>query len=300
MRPILSTALACLVLFTACTPDMRLPAATMPVFDAQGHRGARGLLPENTLPAMRAALDLGVTTLEMDAHISKDGQVLLSHDPYMNPDHELLPDGLEIIAADAKSYVLYDMNYADIRAFDVGSRGNSQFPEQQRMPAYKPLLSEVIDSTQAYIRRRQLPQVFYNIETKSKPDTDNKYHPEPEAFVDRLMEVIQEKNILPWVIIQSFDVRTLQVLHQKYPQVKTALLVSNNEGFGQNVRKLGFTPTIYSPAHHLTTPDLVKAAHQQGISVIPWTVNDLDDMRRLKQMGVDGIISDFPNLFREL
>ncbi|WP_202621807.1 glycerophosphodiester phosphodiesterase [Pontibacter russatus] len=279
---------------------MRLPAATMPVFDAQGHRGARGLLPENTLPAMRAALDLGVTTLEMDAHISKDGQVLLSHDPYMNPDHELLPDGLEIIAADAKSYVLYDMNYADIRAFDVGSRGNSQFPEQQRMPAYKPLLSEVIDSTQAYIRRRQLPQVFYNIETKSKPDTDNKYHPEPEAFVDRLMEVIQEKNILPWVIIQSFDVRTLQVLHQKYPQVKTALLVSNNEGFGQNVRKLGFTPTIYSPAHHLTTPDLVKAAHQQGISVIPWTVNDLDDMRRLKQMGVDGIISDFPNLFREL
>ena len=142
--------------------------------------------------------------------------------------------------------------------------------------------------------------MFYNIETKSKPGTDNKYHPEPEEFVNPLMEVVKEKNILPWVIIQSFDVRTLQVLHQKHPQVKTALLVDNNDGLGQNIKKLGFTPTIYSPAHRLVTPGLVNAAHQQGIRVIPWTVNELDEIRRLKQMGVDGIITDFPNLFLEL
>ncbi|GAA4436260.1 glycerophosphodiester phosphodiesterase family protein [Pontibacter saemangeumensis] len=300
MQSMLSTALAAFLLLTNCTSKMTSATAGLPAFDTQGHRGARGLFPENTLPAMQAALDLGVTTLEMDAHISRDGQVLLSHDPYINPAHELLPDGSEIPAADKKKYVLYNMDYSDIRAFDVGSKRYSSFPEQQLMPAYKPLLSEVLDYTQAYLKKHRLPQVFYNIETKLKPETDSKYHPAPEEFVARLMEVLEEKQLLPWVIIQSFDVRTLQVLHQKFPQVKTALLVENTSGFEKNLKKLGFTPTIYSPAHRLVTPALIAAAHQQRIRVIPWTVNELEEMRRLKQMGVDGIISDYPNLFLKL
>lgn len=300
MRYKVSIAIAALLLITNCTSNMPSTSAVLPAFDAQGHRGARGLMPENTVPAMLKALELGVTTLEMDAHISKDGQVLLSHDPYINPAHELLADGSHIPAADAKRYVLYQMDYSEIRKFNVGSKRHSSFPQQQLMPAYKPLLSEMIDAAQAHIKKHGLPQVFYNIETKSKPATDGKHHPKPEEFVDRLMEVLQEKKILPWVIIQSFDVRTLQALHRKHPEVKTALLVENPDGFEQNLKKLGFIPTIYSPAYRLVTPALVAAAHQQHIKVIPWTVNELDEMRHLKEMGVDGIISDYPNLFQRL
>jgi len=256
-------------------------------------------MPENTLPAMRKALQLGVTTLEMDTHISKDGQVLLSHDPYINPEHELLPGGQEIPAADKKKYVLYQMDYSLIRAFDVGSKPHPKFPEQEKLPAYKPLLSEVIDFTQAYLSAQGLPQVFYNIETKSKPETDGRYHPAPEEFIFKLMAVLEEKKITPWVIIQSFDVRTLQVVHQKYPHVKTALLVENLKSLQANLQLLGYTPTIYSPYYKLVSPTLLKRAHAQGIKVIPWTVNTAAEISRLRQMGVDGIITDYPNLFAE-
>jgi glycerophosphoryl diester phosphodiesterase len=275
-------------------------SAELPAFDTEGHRGARGLMPENTVPAMRKALELGVTTLEMDTHISKDGKVLLSHDPYINPEHDLLPDGTEIPAADKKKYVLYEMNYESIKAFDAGSKFYDKFPKQEKIRTHKPLLTEVIDSAQAYIKEHNLPQVFYNIETKSKPAGDGKLHPAPEEFVDLLMEVLEEKNITPWVMTQSFDVRTLQVMREKYPDVKTSLLVENMKGLEANLEALGFTPTIYSPNHRLVTKKLVKECHARGIKVIPWTVNELDQMKRLKRKGVDGIISDYPNLFLEL
>ncbi|RDV16639.1 glycerophosphodiester phosphodiesterase [Pontibacter diazotrophicus] len=272
----------------------------LPAFDKQGHRGGRGLMPENTVPAMLKALSEGVTTLEMDAHVSRDNQVLLSHDPHINPEHELLPDGSETPAADAEKHVWYNMNYSDIRRYDAGSKFYSRFPEQQRMKAYKPLLSEVIDAVQAYLINHRLPQVFYNIETKSKPETDGIHHPVPEEFVQLLMKLVEEKEMKEWVIIQSFDVRTLQVLHEKHPEVSISLLVENEKSLEQNLSKLGFTPTIYSPDYDLVTKDLVEETHRRGIKLIPWTVNELDKMRQLKQLGVDGLISDYPNLFNKL
>ena len=277
-----------------------IAATQLPAFDLEGHRGARGLMPENTIQAMLKALELGVTTLEMDAHISKDGQVLLSHDPYFNREHELLPGGKEIPASEAKQHILYQLNYSDIKKYDVGSKFYKKFPEQALQKAYKPLLSEVIDTVQAYLKANQQPQVFYNIETKSKPSGDGIYHPAPEEFVDKLMAVILEKGIMPYVIIQSFDVRTLQVLKQKYPDVKTSLLVENRHGLEKNLRLLGFTPDIYSPYFKLVTPGMLKKAHANNIKVIPWTVNTLQEMQELKAMGIDGFISDYPNLFKEL
>lgn len=272
----------------------------LPTFDLEGHRGARGLMPENTIPGMLKALELGVTTLEMDTHISKDGQVLLSHDPYINPEHDLLPDGREIPAADKMKYVLYQLDYETIRAFDAGSKFYDKFPQQEKIKTYKPLLSELIDTVQAYLQKHDLPQVYYNIETKSKPSGDGKLHPEPTKFVDLLMSVIQEKGIADWVIIQSFDVRTLQVLHDKYPQVKTSLLIENLKSFDKNIEALGFVPDIYSPYYKLVTPKLVEQCHSRDMKLIPWTINELDEMKRLKKMGVDGLISDYPNLYLEL
>lgn len=306
MRKTILYASVFLMSANACNAPKMAPAtttnatATLPAFDLEGHRGARGLLPENTVPAMLKALELGVTTLEMDTHISKDGKVLLSHDPYFNHEHELLPNGQEIPASEAKSHILYQLHYADIKKYDVGSKYHSKFPEQQLQQAYKPLLAEVIDSAQAYLAAHNLPQVYYNIETKSKPAGDGKYHPAPEEFVDKLMAVIEEKDIQEYTIIQSFDVRTLQVLHQKYPGVKTALLIENMAGLDKNMETLGFTPTIYSPYYKLVTPKLIAQAHEKGMKVVPWTVNKLSEMQELKAMGVDGIISDYPNLFKAL
>jgi glycerophosphoryl diester phosphodiesterase len=187
------------------------------------------------------------------------------------------------------------MPYAELARFDVGSKPYDKFPQQQKVKAQIPLLANVIDSVQHYLKVNKKPQVFYNIETKSEPKNDNVYNPEPEKFVDLLMAVIQSKKITPYVIIQSFDKRTLQVLHQKYPQVKTSYLVDKGD-LNDNIKDLGFTPTIYSPAYKLVTADLVKRCHDQDLKLIPWTVNTPQEISLLRQLGVDGIISDYPNL----
>ena len=265
--------------------------------DIQGHRGGRGLMPENTVPAMRRALDLGVTTLEMDIAISQDKQVLLSHDPFMNAGFVFRPDDQPIAKADEKSLRLYSLPYAEIRRYDVGSHGNPKFPQQQKLPTYKPLLAEVIDSAEAYARRRKRPAPFYNIETKTTPAGDGTNHPAPEEFVRLLLAVVQAKGIQRRVIIQSFDPRTLEVVHQAQPALRTALLVDNQEGLEKNLARLSFVPAIYSPAHKLVTSDLVQACHLRHIQVIPWTVNTAVEARQLVEQQVDGIITDYPDLF---
>lgn len=270
-------------------------APVFPAFDTEAHRGGRGLQPENTIPAMLNALKLGVTTLEMDTHITADGKVVLSHDDALNSLFTLTPEGNEILKVDAHKHVIYKMPYAEISRFDVGSKPYDKFPQQQKFKAYIPLLADVIDSVQHYLKANKKPQVFYNIETKSNPKNDNVYNPEPEKFIDLLMTVIQGKKITPYVIIQSFDKRTLQVLHQKYPQVRTSYLVDKGT-LVDNIKDLGFTPDIYSPAYKLVNADLVKACHNQNLKIIPWTVNTSEEIGALKQLGVDGIISDYPNL----
>lgn len=271
------------------------PATAFPAFDTEAHRGGRGLQPENTIPAMLNALKLGVTTLEMDTHITADGKVVLSHDDALNPLFALTPEGKAIPKEDAHRYAIYKMPYADIARFDVGSKPYDKFPDQQKIKAHIPLLTDVIDSVQQYLKANKRPQVFYNIETKSNPKNDNIYNPEPEQFVDVLMAVIENKKVTPYVIIQSFDKRTLQVLHQKYPQVKTSYLVDKGT-LADNIKELGFTPNIYSPTYKLVNAELVKDCHNQGLKIIPWTVNTPEEIDALKQTGVDGIISDYPNL----
>jgi glycerophosphoryl diester phosphodiesterase len=275
------------------------PPATAVVFDKQGHRGCRGLMPENTIPAMLKALELGVTTLEMDASISKDKQVFLSHDPFFNHEITTLPDGGFIDQKDEHSYNMYHMLYDSIKTYDVGLKPNARFPQQEKIKAYKPLLSDVFDSVKQYMLTSQRPYPFFNIETKCMPATDDIYHPEPGEFVELLMKVIIEKKVENYVIIQSFDFRSLQYLHQHYPNIKTAMLIEgyDKRSLDDQVKALGFTPIIYSPEYILVTKNLVEKCHQQKILVIPWTVNDAKKINELKEMGVDGIISDYPNLF---
>lgn len=271
---------------------------TFPVFDKEGHRGCRGLMPENTVPAMKKAIDLGVNTLEMDVVISKDKQVVLSHDAYLNHQFSLTPDGKEFTKDDEQRYILYQMDYAEIRKFDVGSKGNPGFPRQQRIKAYKPLLGELIDSVEQYVAQKSAQPIRYNIETKSVEGHDGEWQPAPEEFVDLLVAVLKAKKITDRVVIQSFDKRTLQVLHKKYPDIKTAYLIGEDKlGLDGNLAALGFTPFIYSPHYKLVNAQLVQSCKEKGLKLIPWTPNTSTEIAQLKALGVDGIITDYPDLF---
>jgi glycerophosphoryl diester phosphodiesterase len=269
------------------------------VFDKQGHRGCRGLMPENTFPAMKAALDLGVTTLEMDIVFTKDKQAVLSHEPFFNHEITTKPDGSFVTEAEERSLNIYRMNYDEVKNYDVGIKPHPRFPHQQKLKTYKPLLSDLLDSLQQYMMTSKRALPYFNIETKTDPATDNIYHPAPEEFVEELMKVIYSKKIEERVIIQSFDFRTLRYLHKKYPLIKTAALIEDfdERGIKDQLKSLGFTPTIYSPEYKLVTDDLITKCHEQNIKMIPWTVNDKLTIDRLKAMGVDGIITDYPDLF---
>src|SRR4051812_22398189 len=177
MKAIFATIL-CLFLLYSCSSHRSITQSMQAIpFDKEGHRGCRGLMPENTIPAMIHAIDLGVTTLEMDVHITKDSQVVLSHDHWMNPDITTKPDG-SYINADEPKYILYNMTYDSIRRFDVGNKPYPQFPQQQKIHIAKPLLADLIDSVEIYCRQKG-KRVFYNVEIKSSPNGDNIYHPEP-------------------------------------------------------------------------------------------------------------------------
>jgi glycerophosphoryl diester phosphodiesterase len=268
-------------------------------FDKQGHRGCRGLMPENTIPAMLHALSLGVTTLEMDVVITKDKQVVLSHEPFFNHEITTQPDGNYIEEKDEKNYNMYLMNYDSIKKYDVGLKPHPRFAQQQKMKVVKPLLSDVFAAIKQEMMTRKRSYPFFNIETKTLPATDNIYHPAPGEFVELLMRVIKENGMDNFVIIQSFDIRTLQYLHKYYPSIKTALLIEENDprNWWQQVTELGFHPNIYSPHYSLVSRALILHCINYKTKVIPWTVNDKVKMNELKALGVDGIISDYPNLF---
>ena len=270
-------------------------------FDTQGHRGCRGLMPENTIPAMYKAIDLGVTTLEMDIVFTLDQQAILSHEPFFNHEITIKPDGRFVSKEEERSLNIYQMDYAQVKKYDVGLKGHPSYPRQKHLPANKPLLSDVFVKVKEYCRQQNKPVPFFNIETKTNPETDNKFHPAPEQFVDLLMKVINENKMMEHVIIQSFDKRTLQYLREKYTSIPTAFLVEEPfTDLKQSVKELGFVPTIFSPYCLLVNDDMIETAHELNMKLIPWTVNDLSSMKRLKKMGVDGIISDYPDLFSQL
>lgn len=299
------------VFFNACSSTNKMnsknntlqkpPSWGLGAFDTQGHRGCRGLMPENTIPAMLYALNLGVTTLEMDIAFTKDSVAILSHEPFFNHEISTKADGSFIEEKEEKNFNIYKMSFAETQTYDVGLKPHPRFSQQKKIAVHKPSLTALFDAVTAYMKNSKRPFPYFNIETKTMPATDHIYHPAPEAFVDMLMQVIKEKGMEDYVTIQSFDFRTLQYLHKKYPQIKTVALIEDydKQSFDEQINILGFTPAVYSPAYILVTAELIKKCHQQNIKVIPWTVNDKKEIERLKAMGVDGIISDYPNLFNE-
>lgn len=268
--------------------------------DVQGHRGCRGLLPENTILGFTHALELGVTTLEMDVVISKDHQVVVSHEPYFSHEIAKDPEGNNISEAKEKSHNIYQLTYDEITAFDVGLRKHPRFPKQQKTAATKPKFREVVIASEKFSTEsgRDLP--YYNVEIKRVPENDELYHPNAFDFAFMVVSEVKKLGISERTIIQSFDPESLRMVRQIDDKLKLALLVENQVSPLTNLEKLGFRPAIYSPDYQLVDENLVAFCKEQGLQLIPWTVNDKAAMNRLLDLKVQGIITDYPNILIKL
>lgn len=243
-------------------------------------------MPENSLEGFLYATKLGVNTLEMDVVISIDKKVVVSHDQHINTTICLDESGT---ALDKDSSIsVYQLKYKEIKKFDCGSAGNPNYPEQQKTPVSKPLLSVVLKTVY-----KDNPNMNYNIEIKSSPKGDNSLHPSFETYSELVFKSIR-KIPAQHITIQSFDQRVMKYWRDNHPEYKIAFLVGSNTA-DNNIEKLGFLPDIYSPYFKIITREEVESLHNRSVRVIPWTVNNIDDMKRLIDMEVDGIITDYPN-----
>jgi glycerophosphoryl diester phosphodiesterase len=289
-------------------------------FDLQGHRGARGLAPENTLPAFARALAIGVTTLEMDAGLTEDDVVVIVHDRRLNPDIARGPDGRWLAG---RTPAIRELSFRELQRYDVGrikpgSDYSRRFQDQRRQDKVRiPTLEEVFELT----RHARNGEVRFNVETKISPEAPEDTAP-PDAFVRALIKVVRNNGMAARTTIQSFDWRTLAIVQKEAPEIATSYLSSQQQALdtihaghredsawtaGIRFRDHGSVPKmvraaggkIWSPNHLDLTEGLVKEAKSLGLAVLPWTVNDRADMERLIDWGVDGIISDYPDRLRE-
>ncbi len=298
---------------------LTLLCAHAQAFDLQGHRGARGLAPENTLPAFATALSLGVSTLELDTSVSKDGVVVVSHDARLNPDITRGPDGrwLNPPTRAVRELTLDELAHFDVGRIKPGSEYSSRHPDQKRMDGVRmPTLAQVFQLA----RSAGNTEVRFNIEIKTSPEKPADTLA-PEAFAKVLLAAIEHEGMTARVIIQSFDWRALKAVQALAPKIPTSYL-SAQQRFLDNIaagKTEGSTWTagiqfgdhgsipkmvkaaggaIWSPYFPELNADLLKEAHALGLKVIPWTVNKPEDMARAIEWGADGLITDRPDYLR--
>jgi glycerophosphoryl diester phosphodiesterase len=287
--------------------------------DIQGHRGARGLLPENTLPAFARALEIGVTTLELDCAITRDGVVVVSHDPVLNPDIARGADGQWLRE---RGPAIGNLTFTELQRYDVG-RLNPSRDYAKRWPAQQPVdgtriprLADVF----ALVAKSGNAAVRFNIETKISP-LEPARTTGPEDFARKLIAAVRSAKMEGRVAIQSFDWRTLAVVQEEAPKIPTVYLTweggsepnISRKGdsawtAGLQFREHGSVPrmvkaaggAIWSPNYNDLTRETLKEAQSLGVKVVVWTVNQEPEMRRLIEWGVDGVISDRPDLLRKV
>jgi glycerophosphoryl diester phosphodiesterase len=269
---------------------------TASAFDLQGHRGARGLAPENTLEAFAAALAVGVTTLELDTGVTKDGVVVIHHDRRLNPDIARGPDGRWV---EAPAPLIHELTFEQLRRYDVGrlrpgSKTAEQFPEQQPADGARvPRLAELFD----LVDKAGNTAVRFNIETKISPQApDETLAPEPFALA--LIAEIRKAGMEARTSIQSFDWRTLKVVEREAPAIATVYLTGRRREGSQPKAVHAAGGRIWSPNHQEMDSASVVEARALDLQVIPWTVNEPAAIEWVLDLGLDGVITDFPDRVR--
>jgi glycerophosphoryl diester phosphodiesterase len=265
--------------------------------DIQGHRGWRGLYPENTIPGFLAVAKAGIKTLELDVVVTKDSVVVASHEPWFSADFTTLPSGETLLPKEEKMHNIFKLSYEESKKYDVGLRVNPKFPEQKSMAAYKPALSEIFEIIEAEFPEKD---ITYNIEIKRVAAQDHEFHPDLKTYTDLVISVIESQGLRERCFIQSFDHEVLIYLKIKYPEYRCVMLVMDMQAAQHHLDILGFTPDVYSPYFILVNPGLVDFCREKGMKLIPWTVNDIPAAEKLLDLGVDGIISDYPIKILEL
>ena len=274
---------------TAMTTD-----ATKPIsFDWQGHRGCRGLMPENTIPAFLRALSYpSVSTLELDVVISKDNVVIVSHEPWLSTEICQHQNGEKL---EEEKISLYGLTAAEIATYDCGILPHPRFPEQANRPGTKPTLLAVFAAVDEYCRDHDRPSPRYNIELKYAPELEPTYVPGREAFVALVLQDLKQWGRPDLVTLQCFDPPTLNVIRNQNPDITLAYLDEFPGDIQKKMTDLGFTPPIYSPYEIHVDKALMDEAERAGMGVIPWTVNETTRMEALMKLGVNGIITDYPD-----
>ncbi len=263
-------------------------------FEIQAHRGGRALFPENTLQAFCHAATLGIRVLELDLMVSKDQQIVVSHDPWLAAplcaDRYGRPLGIE----EQGRYLLHEMSYRDIASFDCGLPHPS-FPQQVRVAAFKPLLSTVFSEVEACMASLAMKgRMLYNLEIKSWPDKDGLFHPPPDHYAALVLQLVEEAGLLLRVRIQSFDFRVVREAWKLNPRLCYGLLIEKTKNIDALLQELGFVPRYLNPHFSLVDREMTKTLHARGIAMIPWTVNRTEEMLAMQQIGADGIITDYP------
>jgi glycerophosphoryl diester phosphodiesterase len=254
--------------------------------DVQGHRGARGHLPENTLPAFSLALEQGVDTLELDVGVTKDGVVVIHHDRRLNPDVARGPDGKWVTAP---APAIHELSFQDLQKYDVGRiRPGSEYAK--RFPHQKPLDGTRIPRL-ADLFAMAKSKTRYNIETKLSPESPHETLP-PAPFARALLAEIRKAGLEKRVTIQSFDFRTLKVVEKEAPAIATVYL-TEKDGLPAKVHAAG--AKTWSPDFNAITPQTLAEARKLGLRVVVWTANEPADIARMIEARVDGIISDYPD-----
>lgn len=283
---LLATAL--LLTTTACM------TTSNPLPDVHGHRGCRGLLPENSIAAFRKAVELGCDVIELDVVLSGDGQVIVSHEPWMNAAICLGPDEEPLTEEQGRAFNLYRMTVSEIQRFDCGSLEQERFPDQDQRRAVKPTLREVVEIVDEHALMNGAASPSFNIEIKSDPDWYGIYQPQPADYARAVIATIDSLGLAERCIVQSFDPAVLEVVHAERPDLTLAFLVENGDGLEKNLARLSFSPAIYSPSFELVDEALLKELRKRDIELVVWTVNEEVDIRRMLDLGVDGIITDHP------
>lgn len=263
--------------------------------DVQGHRGCRGLLPENSLPAFEKAIDLGVNTLELDIAITKNNEVVVSHEPFMSRTICFNHEGNEIPEDMDMKYNLYQMSHEEIKQFDCGTKFHPTYPKQDKIEVYKPLLSEVFE-----LAVKKDSDVKFNIEIKSKPAYYGTYTPYPKDYVKIVLDEVVQSGMFNRVNLQSFDLAILEEIKKQSPKMKVALLVDEDEAIAEKLEALTYKPEIISPYFKLLSKKEVEDYQSSNFIIIPWTINDVSDMKKMIEWNVDGIITDYPNTLIDL
>ncbi len=284
---------------------LNLPA---PVLDMQGHRGARGLYPENTLPAFKAAMDHGMTTIELDTVLTKDKQLIIHHDDNLNPEICKWSNGANVESLPVKNFTV-----AELKELDCGSLKNSRFPEQTLVPGTKlSTLKEFFQYVKNYESEKKVTKPFlYNIETKlNEKDYSNE---EVLDYARVMVNTIEEAKVVKQATVQSFVLEVLPEIKKLNSEISTSalfvptkweyLLLSLGIESPRNTiieKTKEVKAEIISPYHEYVSAQFVRSCKESKIRVIPWTVNDKDLMRKLINLGVDGIISDYPDRLRSV